>query len=439
MNKPTAIKRFVFLIVFMLIGFALTFCTFNIPFTNYTYNGFANSIKLGLDIQGGVLLIGDASPLEDSDVDFDTALDATVTRLTNVLSNEGYTEAQVTIQEGNRIRVEVPDIDDPETVLNLIGEPAKIEFKLTTDGDAEITGQDIESVNASYQQSSSSSDYEWGVVINFTAEGEQLFYDLTTQALNQTDEDDRKIYIYSNGDLISQPTVSTAIRGSTFISGNYDEEGAENFALQIMSGTFSVDLTWGETSVISATLGVDALKYGLIAGIVGLILICAFMCWRYKMMGLLASFALCFYVIFVLFLLQAIPYVQLTLEGIAGIILSIGMAVDANIIIFERIKEEYAMGKRLSSAIRVGFKRGMPAIVDSNITTFIAAIILIIFGTGSIQGFAITLFIGVAVSMFTSLVVTRGLLNMYYPINSTKPALYALKREGTFDESTEQA
>lgn len=146
-------------------------------------------------------------------------------------------------------------------------------------------------------------------------------------------------------------------------------------------------------------------------------------------MGLLSSFALCFYVIIVLFLLMAIPLVQLTLEGIAGIILSIGMAIDANIIIFERIKEEYSAGKRLNLAIKTGFRRGLPAIIDSNITTFIACVILMIFGTGSIQGFAITLFIGVAVSMFSALVITRGLLNMYYPLNMTKAEHYALTRE----------
>ncbi len=439
MNKPTAIKRFIFLVVFMLIGFALTFCTFNIPFTNYTYSGFANSIKLGLDIKGGVLLVGEAKPLEgQNDADFETQLNSTVTRLSNILSGEGYTEAQVTIQQGSKIRVEVPDIDDPETVLNLIGTPAKIEFKLSSDDNAEarITGQQIKNVYASYRPSSDSgSEYQWGVVVEFTTEGEQLFYNLTKDAL---DTSEKKIYIYSNGEEISEPTVKSAIRGSTFISGSYDEEGANNFALQIMSGTFSVDLAWGETSVISATLGENALKYGLIAGIIGLVLIFAFMCYRYKMMGLLSSFALCFYVIILMFLLQAIPFVQLTLEGIAGIILSIGMAIDANIIIFERIKEEYATGKRLSTSIRVGFKKGLPAIVDSNITTFIAAIILMIFGTGSIQGFAITLFLGVAVSMFTSLVVTRGLLNMYYPINSSNASLYSLKREVGVYESNQQ-
>lgn len=437
MNKPTAIKRFVFLIVFMLIGFALTFCTFNIPFTNYTYNGFANSIKLGLDIKGGVLLIGEASPLEDSEVGFDTALNATVTRLTNILSDEGYTEAQVTIQEGSKIRVEVPDIDDPEAVLSLIGEPAELEFRLTEDGEARLTGQDITEVQAVYQKTDDSSDYKWGVSVTFTAEGAQKFYELTSEAANSSDA---YIYIFSNGEQISKASVSEGISGgSTFISGSYDEDSANDFALQIMSGTFSVDLTWGETSVISATLGVDALKYGLIAGIIGLVLIFAFMCWRYKMMGLMASFALCFYIVLTMFFLQAIPYVQLTLEGIAGIILSIGMAVDANVIIFERIKEEFATGKRLFSAIRVGFKRGLPAILDSNITTFITCIILMIFSTGSIQSFALILFLGVALSMFTALIVTRGLLNMYYPLNNTKPALYSLKREGNLDESAEQA
>lgn len=426
MNKPTSIKRFIILVVFMLLGFFLAFCSFEIPFTNYTYNGFANSIKLGLDIKGGVLLIGDASPSEDSQ-NFDQELNATVQRLSNILAGEGYTEAVVTTQQGNRIRVEVPDVNDPETVLGLIGTPAKIEFRLEKDGEARITGKHIKNVYAKYQTTDSSGgSYEWGVVVEFNTEGERLFYELTTEALSTSEN---KIYIFANGEEISEPTVSKAIRGSTFISGSYDQKGAEDFALQIMSGTFTVNLSWGETSVISATLGVNALKYGLIAGIVGLILIFAFMCWRYRMMGLLSSFALCFYVIIVLFLLMSIPYVQLTLEGIAGIILSIGMAIDANIIIFERIKEEYSSGKRLDLSIKTGFKRGMPAIIDSNITTFIACIILMIFGTGSIQGFAITLFIGVAVSMFSALVITRGLLNMYYPLNNTRPQYYALKRE----------
>ena len=169
------------------------------------------------------------------------------------------------------------------------------------------------------------------------------------------------------------------------------------------------------------------------AGIIGIILMFIYMVWCYRVMGWIANFALCFYIILFMFFLQAIPIVQLTLEGIAGIILSIGMAIDANIIIFERIKEEYAYGKRIEPSINAGFKRALPAILDSNITTILAAVILLIFGTGSIQGFAMTLLIGIVLSMFSSIVITRGLLKMYYPINSTNAKKYSLKREVASD------
>ena len=420
MNKPTAIKRFIFLAVFMVIGFVLTFCQFNIPFTNHTYNGFANSIKLGLDLKGGVLAVYEAT--DDGEADFEGRLNATVSRLQSILTSEGYSEAVVSIQQGKNIRVEVPDVDDPEAVFELIGEPASLEFRATEDGEAVLTGKHITKVYASYQQGSTGLEY--GVVVNFNAEGSQLFYDLTKQQEGST------IYIYSNDQVISAPTVNSAIAGgSTFISGSETYEDAEAFALQIMSGTFSVDLTLVENSVISATLGVDALRLGLIAGTIGIILMFVYMVLRYRMMGWIANFALCFYIILFMFFLQAIPIVQLTLEGIAGIILSIGMAIDANIIIFERIKEEYAYGKRIQPSINAGFKRALPAILDSNITTVIAAVILLLFGTGSIQGFAMTLLIGIVLSMFSSIVITKGMLNMYYPINSTDAKKYSLKRE----------
>lgn len=424
MNKPTAIKRYIFLIVFMVIGFVLTFCQFEVPFTNYVYNGFANSIKLGLDLKGGVLAVYQAE--DDGEPNFDSRLNATVSRLQSILTSEGYSEAVVSIQQGRNIRVEVPDVDDPEAIFELIGEPATLEFRATEDGEAVLTGEHITDVYASYQQGSEG--FEYGVVVNFNAEGSQLFYNLTSENVGGT------IYIYSNDQIISAPTVNSAIAGgSTFISGSSTYEDAEAFALQIMSGTFSVDLTLVENSVISATLGVDALRLGLIAGIIGIILMFIYMAWRYRVMGWIANFALCFYIILFMFFLQAIPIVQLTLEGIAGIILSIGMAIDANIIIFERIKEEYAYGKRIEPSINAGFKRALPAILDSNITTILAAVILLIFGTGSIQGFAMTLLIGIVLSMFSSIVITRGLLKMYYPINSTNAKKYSLKREVASD------
>ena len=421
MNKPTALKRFILTIVFVAIGFVLTFCQFNIPFTNYTYNGFVNSIKLGLDLKGGVLAVYEASELEGSDVSFDDSLEATRTRIYNMITQD-YTEAQVSIQQGNRIRVEVPDVSDPEEIFDSIGKPAKLEFKITegVDADAVLTGSNIQNVYASYN----SQDGEWGVTVVFDAEGKQIFADVTTQHVNES------LYIYVNNELISSATIKEAITGgTTFISGSYTEQSAEQFATQIMSGTFAVNLTLLENSVISATLGEDALKYSLIAGIIGLFLIFAFMIWRYRMMGVVASCSLCVYILLMLFFLQAIPGVQLTLAGIAGIILSVGMAIDGNIIVFERIREEYATGKRIEGSIKAGLKRATPSILDSNITTIIAAIILWIFGTGSIQGFAITLLIGLVLSVFNSLVLSRGFFAIYYPFNSTKANRYGLARE----------
>ena len=421
MNKPTAIKRFVMTIIFVIIGFVLTFCQFNIPFTNYTYNGFINSIKLGLDLKGGVLAVYEATALDDSEISFDDALEATRTRIYNMIT-EDYSEAQVSIQQGNRIRVEVPDVSDPEEIFDSIGKPAKLEFKLENSADAEaiLTGSNIEDVYASYN----SQDGEWGVTVKFDAEGAKIFGEVTSAHI------DESLYIFVNNELISSPNIKEAITGgTTFISGSENEKAAEQFATQIMSGTFSVELSLLENSVISATLGEDALKYSIIAGVIGLILIFAYMIWRYKMMGVIASSSLCVYVLLMMFFLQAIPGIQLTLAGVAGIILSIGMAIDGNIIVFERIKEEYASGKRIQSAIKSGFRKATPSILDSNITTIIAAIILWIFGTGSIQGFAITLLIGLVLSVFTSLVLTRGFMALYYPFNSTKAEHYSLSRE----------
>lgn len=427
MNKPTAIKRLILIGIFLVLGFVLAFASFDIPFTHYTYNGFANSIKLGLDLKGGVMAVYEASEKEGEEGDFEQKLLATKARITQMITEE-YSEAVITIQQGNRIRVEVPDVSDPETVFDLIGQPASLEFKAEEDTDghiheAALTGENIVNAYASQQQTSSGT-LEWGVSIEFDAEGAQAFYELTKQQTGS------QIYIYRNGELFSAPTVNEAIAGGkTFISGSMDtQQEAEEFATQILSGTFSLELTLLENTVVSATLGVDAIKYGLIAGGIAILLIFAFMIWRYRMMGVMASIALCFYVILTLFFLQALPFVQLTLAGIAGIILSIGMAIDGNIVIFERIKEEYATGKRINQSIRSGFKKSLAAILDSNITTIVVSLILVLLGTGSIRGFAITLLIGTVLSMFTSLIVTRGLMMTYYPLNSNNAKPYNLKR-----------
>ena len=427
MNKPTAIKRFIFIGIFLILGFVLTFCSFNIPFTDKTYQGFANSIKLGLDLKGGVLAIYEASPIDGDLTDFESKVEATKTRILGLVAQE-YSEAQVSVQSGTRIRVEVPDVSDPDEVFELIGQPATLEFRSSDQEDAEIilTGQNVKNAYEQYNNQ----EGKWGVTVEFDSEGSTAFYNYTNDHVGD------KLYIYINGELDSAPEIKDAISGgSTFISGSYEnQEQAADFALRILSGTFSVDLTLLENTIVSATLGVDALKWGLIGGLIGLLLIFAFMIWRYRMMGVLACVALGFYVILMFFFLQAIPIVQLTLAGIAGVVLSIGMAIDGNIIVFERIKEEYKSGKRIEASINSGFKRAMPSILDSNITTIISSLILLLLGSGNIQGFAVTLLIGIVLSMFTSLVITRGLLNMYYPLNTNKADHYALSREATTSE-----
>ena len=433
MTKKHAKKKIVFVALLMIIGIILTFCRFDIPFTDKTYNGFINSIKMGLDVKGGVTAVYDTKLPDDSQTgDLGSAVNSTVQRLQNILADRGYPEATVTTQQGTRIRVEVPDVSDPQEVFDLIGTPAKLYFKTENSADAEavITGSHITSVEYAMQNNTN------GVVVKFNSQGRSLFSDLTSELASSGEP----IYVYLGSEYYTTLNVEEAITsGSTFISrgsGNdgYTREQAEDFALQLMSGTFAAELTLLESSIVSPTLGMNAISSGLIAGIIGLILIMIFLIVIYRMMGVCASIALIFYVMIVLFFLQAIPLVQLTLPGIAGIILGIGMAVDANVVIFERIKDEYKRGKRIPASIDAGFKRAKIAILDSNITSLLVAVVLYIFGSGSIQGFASTLFISIVVSMFSSLIITRSLLKLYLPFNSTDGSKYNLYKEVETDE-----
>ena len=431
MTKRKAKVKFALLAIIAAIGILLTCFSFRIPFTTIRYNGFANAIRLGLDIKGGVLAVYEASVEDDQVDEFDSRLDATISRLEQFLADEDYSEAVVYKQGTNKIAIEVPDVDDPQAIFDIIGQPASLEISREGSSLPALTGDDIKSAKAYYQQTSETSTAQWGVSIEFTASGTTKFYDLTNEAYN--DSENNKVDIYIGGTFFNKLTVNSAISdGSAFITGGdgtMTQEEAEEYATKILSGTFSTKLTLVSNSVVSATLGKEALTYGIIAGAIGLLLIFIFMIVCYGVMGVLADFALIFYLIIYAFILQAVPLVQLTLPGIAGIILSLGMAVDANVIVFERIKEEYASGKKIHMSVNSGFKNAFSAILDSNVTTIIASVVLYILGTSTIKGFAITLFFGILISMFTSLVVTRSLLKTYLPINSTNPKWYKLKRD----------
>ena len=431
--KKRTITKFIVTSVLVVIGLVLSIFSFDIGI--YTYNGFAKSIKLGIDLEGGVLAVYNVKNIDDNEASFDSQVQATITRISSLLTSKGFSEATV-VKQGNglnatQIRVEVPDVEDPEEILNLIGEPASFEIKKENSETAEavITGKHIKNVQAGRNPETN----EYGVSVTFNDEGAILFKNLTSELSGSNGT----LYMFIGGEYYSQATVKETISGgSTFISGGMNSyEEAQEYATKIMSGTFDVELTLHSNEYVSATLGKDALKLAIIGVVVGLLLIFIIMYVRYKDFGLIANFSLIIYSILMLFFLQAIPFVQLTLAGIAGIILSLGMAVDANIVIFERMRDEYSLGKKIPTAVQNGFKKGLVTILDSNITTLIACLVLYIFGTGTIQSFAITLALGILLSMFTSLVLTKVFCKWYLNLNSKNPKKLNFKREASLDEN----
>ena len=238
-----------------------------------------------------------------------------------------------------------------------------------------------------------------------------------------------KITDYSDStQLVTTATINEAIYGNATISGNFDQETVENLATQISSGTFELTLSLIESSTMPATLGEKALETGLIAGLIGLLIIIAFLIWRYRLLGVVATISLAVYTELMFFFLAALPWVQLTLAGIAGIILSIGMAVDGNIIVYERIKDEYRAGKSLLASYHAGFSKAFSSIFDGNITTVIAAVSLLIFGSGTIKGFGLTLFVGIILSMFTSLLLNRFILKAFVDLVPEGEKCFSLQR-----------
>lgn len=417
-KKKSTIAKLVLTGIALVVGMIFAFCPMRFGFT--VYKPFWNSISLGLDLQGGVFAVYQATN-DDTD-NFESKMEGTRSSLESLLVSKGYSEATVVREGSDRIRVEVPDVEDTSEILSIIGEPAEISFVLDNTKETVITGEDVVNAQSYY----SANDGGYVVSLELTSEGQDKFYQATSNHIGET----MSIVVTIGGEstTISSPKINSAISGNAIISGNFTSDSAERLANQIMSGTFDVALELKESETISPTLGENALKYGLIAGIIGFFLVIAFLCVIYRMLGLAASVALFLYVVIYLFFLAVLPWVQLTLPGIAGILLSIGMAVDANIIIFERIKEEYRNGKSIMAAYHSGFKKALFSILDSNVTTVIACILLMLLGTGSISGFALTLLVGVLISLFSALIISRTVLRCFINLNSYNEKLYHLKR-----------
>ena len=385
------------------------------------------SIALGLDLKGGVYVEYEASmsdELREAGYDFGTLLDSTMGVISKRLTEKGYPEATVSQLGTSGIRVEIPAVTDPAAVLELIGSPAKLEF-LDADGNVFMEGRHLQAATPTRDM-----DSKPAISFTLTKEGGKLFGDMTAQSIGRT------ISIQLDGELLMSPRVEESIYGgSVLVTGDFTEEEAENICLQLQSGALPLDLRQDKLDTISATLGIDALATSMKAAVIGIVLVMLFMLLRYRLCGLVADWALCIYIILLFLFLAVVPGIQLTLPGIAGIILGIGMAVDANVVIFERVKEEVALGRPMIHAVRIGFKNALSAVVDANVTTIIAAVVLLFFGTGSVQGFAVTLLIGVITSMITAITVTRFLLTRFVRVFGNARLYAAVKPAQTEGEA----
>ena len=378
--------------------------------------GAAKNIPLGLDLAGGVSITYQAKGETPSAEEMNDTIYKLQKRV------EGYsTEAQVYPQGDNRINIEIPGVTDANAILEELGKPGSLSFT-DMSGNELLSGTDIKTAEAkTYKDNLNNVDYE--VALTLTDEGAEKFAEATAANIGS------RIAIVYDGETISAPTVQNAItNGNAAITNMESYEAAEQLASTIRIGSLKVELEEIQSKVVGAQLGADAIRTSLLAGIIGFALVVIFMIVMYRLPGVAAGIALTSYVGLTLGLLNAFE-ITLTLPGIAGIILGIGMAVDANVIIFARIREEIGAGKSVKGSIKTGFQKALSAILDGNITTLIAAIILSLKGSGSVKGFAHTLALSIVVSMFTALVVTRLVMNAFYALGLQDAKLYGIQKE----------
>jgi len=370
-------------------------------------------IKLGLDLAGGVSITYQTVEPNPSDED----MADTIYKLQQRVQNYS-TEAEVYREGGNRINIDIPGVSDANAILDELGKPGSLIF-VDPQGNTVLTGDQVATAKAGIIDNNGNSEYV--VSLTFTDEGSKAFAEATARLIGQ-----RIAIIYDNV-IYSNPTVQTAITGGTAqITGMTSYDEAKNLASTIRIGSLSLELEELRSNVVGAKLGQEAISTSMKAAAVGFVILAVFMVAVFLLPGFASVLALSLYVILEILLLSAFE-ITLTLPGIAGIILSIGMAVDANVIIFTRIKEEIGLGKSVNEAINLGFKKALSAIVDGNVTTLIAAAVLYLRGSGTVKGFAQTLALGIILSMFTALFVTRFIMKAFYNIGLDNPKLYGKK------------
>lgn len=418
--KKTKRNAVIVIIAFLLIlGVAIYTAIFGVA-----DRGKVEYIKLGLDLKGGLSVTYEIQEDDYSDKDLEDTKYKIEQRV------EAYTNEYSVYEDGDKkITAEIPGVTNADEILNALNIEGKLEF-LDPDNytkwsqgqeyEAALTGDDIKNATAGIDSDNGNDNV---VQLAFTDEGAQKFADVTAANVGNI------VYIIYDNKVVSAPTVQSAITGgSAEINkiGSYEE--AEQLATTIRIGALPLTLKQVRSNIVGATLGSDAISTSLKAGAIGIALVFLIMIIVFRIPGLVASFALAFYTILDLLVLNLFN-VTLTLPGIAGVILSVGMAVDANVIIFTRIKEELADGKSVKQAVKGGFHNALSAIIDGNVTTLIAALVLGIFGTGTIKGFAITLAIGVVLSVFTALAVSQSLLTALVNLGVTDAKYFGVARE----------
>lgn len=410
-------------IVVLLIALLLTMDLCGISFLGVEKT--ADGVVLGLDLVGGSRITYAPADSAGNEIDAtEDQMDAAVAVMRQRLASMGFTEADVYISDSS-IVVEIPDVSNPEEAVQTLGSTAQVQFRDYT-GNVWISGSDVTGAKFEVRQSNTTGMDTNMVVLEFSSEGTQKFEEATAFAAAQSDGNNY-LSIYLDDEEISSPQCSEAITGSSAVieMNGSTAEDAVSLANLINAGAlpFSLKNTYLET--VGASLGEESLSTSLLAGLIGLILVMLFMVIVYRVMGAVSCISLTVYALLFAFVISVF-HINLSLPGIAGVILTIGMAVDANVIIFERVKEELRLGKTVRYAIDSGYKRAFWAIFDSNITTLIAAAVLWIKGTGSIVGFAQTLFIGVILSMLVMLVLTRLLLKAAVGLKITNLKAYCV-------------
>lgn len=426
-------RTLIFVIVVLIIGLTAYAFTYGTNIGSYQVMPVKDSMKYGLDLRGGVYIVLEAKP-EPGKTVTDDMMERAIATIRRRVDGLGVSEPVIAKQGKNRIRIELPDITDSQKAIEIIGQTAQLKF-LDPDGQLILTGENVKNAEAIYQQGKNGIRQPV-VSLELDKEGAKAFDKATGEIMEIPDkpgvyEPERTIAILLDENAISVPEVSAHITdGKAVIQGMESLEAAGNLATLIKAGSLPVDMEAVDIMYMGPSLGANSLAKSVIAGLIGILIVILFMIVFYRIPGLVAGLALVVYILIVLAVLVSIN-ATLTLPGIAGLILSIGMAVDANVIIFERLKEELRNGKSLRASISSGFSRAFRTILDANVTTLIAAAVLFYFGSGAIKGFAVTLSIGILSSMFTAVVVTRFLLKLVVGMNITKNAmLYGLNKGG---------